>query len=76
MEGVPMGTTITFDGVLDAADKLSFEEQEALIEILHRRIIDRRRSESAKEIKDAEKEFHAGGCRPVFPDDLMGEILS
>ena len=32
--------------------------------------------ELAKEIQDAEREYQAGGCRPVTPDELMGEVLS
>lgn len=48
-----MESVLPFGEVLEAADKLSLEEQETLIEIIHRRVIERRREELAKEIQDA-----------------------
>jgi hypothetical protein len=65
-----------FGDVLESIDKLSLEEQETLIEILHRRIIERRREELARDIQQAQQEFQAGQCRPVTPTELMDEILS
>ena len=71
-----MGNVIPFGEVLETVEKLSLEDQETLIEVLHRRIIERRREEIAKEIRDAQKEFQAGQCSVVTPDELMTEILS
>ncbi|MGH8071237.1 MAG: hypothetical protein ACRERE_39610 [Candidatus Entotheonellia bacterium] len=45
-----MKKMMPFNDVLEAADKLSLEDQEAQLEILHRRIIKRRRKELAKDI--------------------------
>lgn len=70
-----MESVLAFGEVLEVVDKLSLEEQETLIEVVRRRIIERRREELAKEIQDAQKEFQAGLCRPVTPDELMAEIL-
>ena len=70
-----MESVLAFGEVLEVVDKLSLEEQETLIEVVRRRIIERRREELAKEIQDAQKEFQAGHCRPVTPDELMAEIL-
>ena len=52
-----MGNIITFNEVLESADKLSLDDQETLLEVLHRRIIEHRREELSKEIGDAQKEF-------------------
>jgi hypothetical protein len=71
-----MEKTMPFGEVLEAADKLSLEEQEALIEVLHRRLIERRREELARDIQEAQEEFQAGRCRPVTPAELMKEMLS
>ena len=71
-----MGNVMTFNKVLESADKLSLDEQEALTEVLHRRIIEHRRAELAKEIKDAQQEFKDGKCKPATPSELMKEILS
>lgn len=71
-----MENTSSFGKVLETVDRLPLEDQEALIEILHGRIIERRRAELAKDIQDAQKEFKAGHARPATPDELMAEILS
>jgi len=55
---------------------LTPEEQETLIDILNRRLADRRRSELAKDVQDAQQEFQRGGCEPKTPDELIKEILS
>ena len=70
-----MESVLAFGEVLEVVDKLSLEEQETLIEVVRRRVIERRREELAKEIQDAQKEFQAGHCRPVTPDKLVAEIL-
>jgi acetyl-CoA carboxylase beta subunit len=62
--------------VLEVVDKLSLEEQEALVGILHRRLVERRREELAKEVQQAQQEFEAGQCQPVTPADLIKEIVS
>ncbi len=71
-----MGNTISFGEILEAAEKLSMEEQETLLDILHRRMIERRRAELAQDIKEADKEFHEGKSKPVTPDKLIKEIIS
>jgi hypothetical protein len=65
-----------FSEVLEAADELPLDDQESLAEILHRRVIERRREELGHEALQARQEFEQGNCRPVTVDDLMSEILS
>lgn len=65
-----------FGEILDAADKLSLEEQEALIDVLSRRAADRRRDQLGRDIRNARKEFKDGRTRPSTPDDILSEILS
>jgi len=67
---------LSFGQVVEAADNLSEEEQETLIDLLSRRLIERRREKLAKEIKDAQQEFKAGLCKPATSDEIMKEILS
>lgn len=71
-----MASALAFGEVLEVVDKLSLEEQEALIEVVRRRVIERRQEELAKEVQDAQKEFQAGCCHPMTPEELMAEILS
>ena len=69
-------TAMLFGEILEAVDKLSLEEQETLADVLHRRLVQRRREELAGEIQQAQQEFQSGQCRPVTPAELMKEILS
>ncbi|MEK7275417.1 MAG: hypothetical protein AAB110_09180 [Candidatus Desantisbacteria bacterium] len=71
-----MGNAMTFGKVLESADRLSLDEQETMMDILHRRIIEHRRAELAKEIQNAQQEFKEGGCKPTTPSEIMREILS
>lgn len=65
-----------FCEILEAADRLSLEEQETLVDILARRMIEHRRAELSSDVAEAERELQEGGCRPVNPDELIREIRS
>jgi hypothetical protein len=45
-----------------------------MVEILHHRMIERRREEIADEIRTADEEFRSGLCDPRSLQDLMKEI--
>ena len=49
--------------------------QETLSEVLSRRLIECRRDELARGIKQAEREFEEGNCRVVAPVDIMNEMV-
>ena len=66
-----MRNTISFNEALETAEKLPIEDQETLIEILNRRIIEKQRSKLAREIRNAQKEFEAGKCKPTSADDII-----
>lgn len=70
-----MGHAVLFGELLEAADKLSLDEQEALMEILNKRVIEHRREELVKDIQNAQKEFKEGSCMPATPSELMTEIV-
>jgi hypothetical protein len=70
METAPMGE------LLEAAGRLSLDEQETLLEILHRRMIERRRAELVKDVENARHEFQQGGCPPTTPGEVTGATLS
>jgi polyphosphate kinase len=79
MKGQPPRETegaSTFHVIVEAADRLTKEEQEILIELLNRRLADRRRAELVKDVEDAQREFERGTLRPTTPDEIMKEILS
>ena len=64
----------SFSDVLEAADALSIDEQQTLVEVLSRRVTEARRAELVKDVAAAGKEFQSGGCRPATPDELIAEI--
>jgi hypothetical protein len=64
-----------FGDVVEAADQLSPEEQQALIDILHRRLAQAGRQRLAAEVQEARKDFEESRCHPVKADELMREIL-
>lgn len=64
----------SFSEVLDAASDLSTDEQESLLDILGRRLIERRRLELASEIEEARAEFATGKLRPASVDEIMNEV--
>jgi hypothetical protein len=45
-----------------------------VVEILHRRVVERRREELAAEIREAAAEYEAGEAGEVSPQDLVDEI--
>lgn len=71
-----MGHAMTFGEILEAADELPVADQETLLEILQRRIIERRREGIARDVEEAREALRAGQCRPATPDEILDEIVS
>jgi len=61
--------------VLEAADRLSHEEQEELIDILQRRLAQASRDRLVAEVRESRQEFADGRCLPTTPSELMLEIM-
>jgi hypothetical protein len=59
---------------LDAADRLTLEEQEELADTLRRRIAEKRRAELVTAVKEARTEFSRGGCKPASVGAIMQRI--
>lgn len=70
-----MGKTTSFAEVLEAADRLSLDDQEVLADVLHRRVIAQRRHRLITEVREAQEEYGKGEARPASPDEIMAEIL-
>ena len=68
--------TVRFGDVLEAVDQLSIPDQETLLEVVRRRLVEARRAEILDEVKRGEKEFGEGQCQEATPADLMKEILA
>jgi SOS-response transcriptional repressor LexA len=66
----------TFAEILEAADKLSLDEQAELIEVLRHRVAERRRDVLGEDIQQARREFEAGQCQPTSPEKILEDLLS
>jgi hypothetical protein len=66
----------TFSDIVDAADNLSVDEQQVLLEILSRRLADRNRAELVRDVQEARAEFAAGRARPASVKEIMDEVAS
>jgi hypothetical protein len=64
----------TFAEILDAASSLSADEQQALLEIMSRRIAERNRAGILRDVKAAREEIAVGGARPTSVSDIMTEV--
>jgi len=66
----------TFAQVLDWADELGVEEQESLVEVLPRRLAERRREALLEAVTSARREFETGRCRPATPKQIVKRLLA
>ena len=67
---------MSFNDVLETVAKMPLDDQEMLIDILNRRRIARWRTQLAKDIASARRQFRAGKCKVATPEEIMREILS
>jgi putative heme iron utilization protein len=65
---------VTFQDVLDMIESLPEDQQENLIAIIRRRLIDHKRGVLAKRIKEAREDYRLGKVRRGTVDNLMKEI--
>ncbi len=65
---------VTFQDVLDIIESLPEEQQENLIAIIRRRLIDHKRAVLAERIREARKDYRLGKVRRGTVDDLVKEI--
>ena len=65
---------VTFQDVLDMIESLPEEQQENLIAIIRRRLIEHKREVLAERINEAREEYKLGKVRRGTVDDLMKEI--
>lgn len=65
---------VTFQKALDIVESLPEDQQETLIDIIRRRLIEHRREVLAEHIKEAREEYIRGEVHHGTVDDLMKEI--
>ena len=65
---------VTFQKVLDIVESLPEYQQEDLIDIIRRRLIEQRRDRLADSIREAREEYTRGEVKKGSVDDLMKEL--
>jgi hypothetical protein len=65
---------VRFSDIVDAANELSVDEQETLLEVLRHRIAERNRARLVDEVAEARAEFAAGQARTASVQEIMDEV--
>lgn len=71
-----MEHALRFGDVVEAADRLTIEEQEELVEILRKRMIAKRRGELLLDIVDAEHEYRQGPTGVMTANEAVDRLFS
>ncbi len=69
-----MPTTMTFQGALDAVESLPVEQQEDLLGVVHRRLVENRREALTRVVKEARADYQHGKTRKGSVDDLLKDL--
>lgn len=67
-------TNVSFQEALEIIETLPEQQREDLINIIKHRIIEHRREQLARNIREAKKEYSRGEIKKGTVDDLMREI--
>lgn len=66
----------SYGQVLDSIEALPDEQQESLVDIVRKRLAERRRAALIKSVGEARKEFKSGKLRPASPAEIMRKVLT
>ncbi len=66
--------SLSFQDLIDAIESLPLDDQSMLVEIINKRIIERRREELVAEVKEACEAFSRGEVKRGTVKDLMKDL--
>ena len=66
----------SYGQVLDSIEALPEDQQESLVDIVRKRLAERRRDALIKSVGEARKEFKSGKLRPASPAAIMRRVLA
>ena len=69
-----MTTTSKLNEILDQIDDLPYADQEMLIDIVKKRLIENRRDQIADNIKKAHQEYKSGNAIRGSVEDIINEL--
>ncbi|MEK7747793.1 MAG: hypothetical protein AAB300_01780 [Nitrospirota bacterium] len=71
---MPNLPTVTFQEALEVIESLPEDQQEDIIDIIHRRLTEQRREFLSRNIQEAKAEYARGDIKKGTVEDLMSEI--
>jgi hypothetical protein len=66
--------TLSFQDLLDAVEALSLDDQSMLVEIINKRIIEKRREELVADLEESLEDYRRGEVRRGAVDDLLKDL--
>ena len=66
--------SLSFQDLIDAVESLPLDDQSILVEIINKRIIEKRRAELVAEVKEAQEAFTRGEVRGGTVKDLIKDL--
>ena len=64
----------SFSHTFDVIESLPVDEQEGVLEVLQRRLAERRRAELVATVKQSRKEYAAGKCKPASVAAILRQV--
>ena len=66
--------SLSFQDLIDAVESLSLDDQSLLVEIVNKRIIEKRRAEIVAYVEEARDAFRRGDVRRGTVEDLLRDL--
>lgn len=66
--------SLSFQDLIDAVESLPLDDQSMLVELINKRIIEKRRAELVAEIGEAREAFRKGEVKRGTVEDLMKDL--
>ena len=64
----------TYGQVLDLIEALPEDQQKSLVDVVGKRLVERRRAALVRSVQEARKEFKSGKLRPATPSDIIRKL--
>lgn len=66
--------SLSFQDLIDAVESLPLDDQSMLVELINKRIIEKRRAELVSEVEEAREAFRKGEVKRGTVEDLMKDL--
>jgi hypothetical protein len=66
--------SLSFQDLIDAVESLPLDDQSMLVELINKRITEKRRAELVAEVQDARRAFKNGEVKRGTVEDLMKDL--